>query len=185
MQRGYKLLIFGAAIFVLGVILIGITFVTLKQQSFSINSSIDTLSPHKSILKTIEVNAGKELGISLSYQPSDVLLNIQVIQQSNLSTVLDLNFTNKLFTTLIPSKDDIEKVMITNLGSKTISANTLLGNIEFFDTNDQPTVSISIMTMAIAGPSLLFIGVLVLIVSGILLLIDRIRRRKSREKEKK
>lgn len=75
--------------------------------------------------------------------------------------------------------------MITNLGSKTISANTLLGNIEFFDTNDQPKVSISIMTMAIAGPSLLFIGVLVLIVSGILLLIDRIRRRKSREKEKK
>jgi hypothetical protein len=45
MQRGYKLLITGAAILVVGIALIGITFVILKQQSFSINSSIETISP--------------------------------------------------------------------------------------------------------------------------------------------
>jgi hypothetical protein len=45
MQRGYKLLIAGSAILAAGIILIGITFIILKQQSFSINSSIETISP--------------------------------------------------------------------------------------------------------------------------------------------
>ncbi len=178
MQRGYKLLICGASIFVVGIILIWITFSILNQQSFSINSSINTIPPNKSILKTIEVNTDTELGISLNYQPSDILLNIQVIQQSNLSKILDLNFTSKLFTTLISSKDDVDRVLITNLGNKTVSTNTVMGNIEFFDANGQPKLSSS--TMAIAGPSLLFIGVLVLIGGGILLLIDRIQGRKRK-----
>jgi hypothetical protein len=52
MQRGYKLLIAGSAILAAGIILIGITFIILKQQSFSINSSIETISPGKSIFKT-------------------------------------------------------------------------------------------------------------------------------------
>lgn len=177
MQRGYKVLISGTVIFVVGIILIWITFNILNQQSFSINSSIDIILPNSSILKTIEVNTGKKLGISLNYQPSDILLNIQVIPQSSLSKILDHNFTSKFFTTLTPSKHDIDKVLITNLGSKTVSANTVMGNIEFFDANGQPKVSNSVM--AIAGPSLLFIGVIVLIVGGILLLIDRIRGRKS------
>jgi hypothetical protein len=35
MQRGYNLLIAGCGILALGIILIGITFVILKQQSFN------------------------------------------------------------------------------------------------------------------------------------------------------
>jgi hypothetical protein len=54
MQRGYRLLIAGAAILAVGIILIGITFVILKQQSFSINSSIETVSPGKSMFKTMK-----------------------------------------------------------------------------------------------------------------------------------
>ena len=91
MQRGYKLLIAGGAILAAGIILIGITFVILKQQSFSINSSIETISPGKSIFKTSEVLAGKKMAIVVNYQPSDVPLNIQVIQQPGLTKVLDLN----------------------------------------------------------------------------------------------
>lgn len=178
MQRAYKVLIIGGAIFILGIILIMITFHSLNQQSFLINSSIDTISPNKSILKTIEVTANSGLGISLNYQPSEILLNIQVIQQSNLSKILDLNFTNKFFTTLIPSNDDTDRILITNLGSKTVSASTVMGNIDFFDAQGQPKVANS--AMAVAGPLLLFIGVIIFIVGGILLLIDRIRGRKRK-----
>lgn len=64
MQRGYKLLIAGATILAAGIILIGITFVILKQHSFSINSSIETISPGKSIFKTSEVSAGKKMSIA-------------------------------------------------------------------------------------------------------------------------
>ena len=55
MQRGSRLLFAGGGILVGGIILIGIIFVILKQQSFSINSSIETISPGKSIFKTSEV----------------------------------------------------------------------------------------------------------------------------------
>ena len=60
MQRGSRLLIAGGAILGGGIILIGIIFVILKQQLFSINSSIETLSPGKSIFKTSEVKASQK-----------------------------------------------------------------------------------------------------------------------------
>jgi hypothetical protein len=60
MRVGYKLLIAGAAILVMGIILIGTTFVILKQQSFSINSSIETISPGKCTIKNSEVEARKK-----------------------------------------------------------------------------------------------------------------------------
>jgi hypothetical protein len=60
MRLGYKLLIAGAVILVIGIILIGITLVILKQQSFSIVSSIETISPDKSIVKNSDVEAGKK-----------------------------------------------------------------------------------------------------------------------------
>ena len=59
MQRGSRLSIAGGAILTGGIILTGIIFVILKQQSFSINSSIETISPGKSIFKTSEVKACK------------------------------------------------------------------------------------------------------------------------------
>jgi hypothetical protein len=175
MQRGYKLLIAGAAILAAGVILIGITFVILKQQSFSINSSIETISPGKSMVKTSEVKTGKKLAIAVNYQPPDVPLNIQVMQQSSLAKTLDLNFTHRLFTNIVPGKDGVDNIMITNLGTKQVSANTIFGSSEFFDTSGQPKISLS--SMAIAGPLLSFIGIIVLIIGAIFLLKDRIRRR--------
>jgi hypothetical protein len=60
MQIGSRLSIDGGAILTGGIILIGIIFVILKQQSFSINSSIETISPGKSIFKTSEVKACKK-----------------------------------------------------------------------------------------------------------------------------
>ena len=63
MRRGYKLVFAGTAILVVGIILIGMTFVILKQQSLSINSSFETISPGKFMLKLSEVKAGKKMAI--------------------------------------------------------------------------------------------------------------------------
>ncbi|MFL6325680.1 MAG: hypothetical protein ACJ72C_13120 [Nitrososphaeraceae archaeon] len=175
MQRGYKLLIAGATILAAGIILIGITFVILKQHSLSINSSIETISPGKSIFKTSEVSAGKKMSIAINYQPPDVPLNIQVMQQPGLAKILDLNFTHRLFTNFVPNKDGMNNIMITNLGTKQVSANTIFGSIEFFDGSGQPKTSLSVM--ALAGPLLSFIGIIVLIIGGIFLIKDRIKTR--------
>jgi hypothetical protein len=177
MQRGYKLLIAGGAILAAGIILIGITFVILKQQSFSINSSIETISPGKSMVKASEMNVGKKMTIVVNYQPPDVPLNVQVIQQPGLAKVLDLNFSNRLFTSVIPSRNGMDNIIITNLGTKQVSANTIFGSSEFFDDGGQPKTSLS--AMAIAGPFLSFIGIIVLIIGGIFLLRDRIGGRRK------
>ena len=173
MRLGHKLLIAGAAILVMGIILIGITFVILKQQSFSIDSSIETISPGKSIVKNSEVEVGRKIAIVVNYQPTDVPLNIQVIQQPGLAKILDLNFTHKLFTNFVPNKDGTDIIMITNLGTKQVSANVIFGSTEFFDSRGQPNTGMS--AMAIAGPLLMFIGIVILIIGGVFLLRDRIR----------
>lgn len=72
--------------------------------------------------------------------------------------------------------------MITNLGKKEVSANVIFGNREFFDSSGQPNAAMG--AMAIAGPLLIFIGVVILIISGVFLLMNRIRNmriRKGRE----
>ena len=139
MRRGYKLVIAGTAILVVGIIiLIGMTFVILKQQSLSINSSFETISPGKSMLKLSEVKAGKKMAIAVNYQPPYVPLNIQVIQRPHLAKILDLNFTHSLFTNFVPSKDGMDNITITNLGTKEVSANAIFGSIKFFDAGGQP-----------------------------------------------
>jgi hypothetical protein len=126
------------------------------------------------MVKASEMNIGKKMTIVVNYQPPDVPLNIQVIQQPGLAKVLDLNFTDRLFTSFIPNKNGTDNIMITNLGTKQVSANTIFGSSEFFDTGGQPKTSLS--AMAIAGPSLSFIGIIILIIGGIFLLMDRITR---------
>ena len=181
MRRGYKLLAVGAAVLAVGIILIGITFVILRQQSFSINSSIETISPSKSIVKTTEVKAGKKMAIAVNYQPPDMPLNIQVIQQPNLAKILDLNFTQRLFTNFVPSKDGTDIIMITNLGTKQVSANTVFGSIEFFNAGGQPNTALG--AIAIAGPLLSLVGIIILIIGGIFLIRDRIKIRRGTRKE--
>ena len=133
MQRGSRLLIAGGAILGGGIILIGIIFVILKQQLFSINSSIETLSPGKSIFKTSEVKPAKNGNCCKLSTTTNFRLNIQVIQQPGLAKILHLNFTHRLFTSFVLGNDGVDNILIPNLGTKHLSANNIFGNIEFFD----------------------------------------------------
>lgn len=180
MQRSYKILIIGTAILVIGIILIILTFAILNQSSFSINTSYDTIAPGRSILKTIDTPTGTNMAISINYQPSDVPLNLQIIQEQDLIKILDLNFTNKLFTNFMP-KQGVNNILITNLGSEQISGNTAFGNNEFFDSVGQPKATLG--AIAIAGPLLSFIGIVVLIIGGIFYFIDRRRIRKLKDQK--
>ena len=181
MQRSHKILIIGAAILAVGIILIILTFTVLGQSSFSISTSYDTIAPGNSILKTIDTSTGANMSISANYQPTDVPLNVQIIQEQDLSKILDVNFTNKLFTNFVPKQDGVNNILITNLGSEQISGNIAFGNNEFFDSAGQPKATLS--ATAIAGPFLSFIGFVVLIVGGIFYFIDRRRIRKLKDQK--
>ena len=52
-------------------------------------------------------------------------LNVQIIQEQDLAKILDLNFTNKLFTDFMPKQDGVNNILITNLGSEQISGSVV------------------------------------------------------------
>ena len=131
MQRGYKILIIGAAALVAGIILTLTVMVVLKQSSFNINASMETVSPGKSIFKTSEVSRGAKMAIGINSKPSDIPVNLQIIERPGLAKILDVNFTGSLFKNFISNRDGEDTMMITNLGSKEVSVNTVFGNSDF------------------------------------------------------
>ena len=171
LQRGYKILIIGGGALAVGIILTMAVFLTFKQTSFNINTGIDIISPHKSIFKTSEVNKGEKMAVAINSKPSDNPMNLQVIERPGLAKILDLNFTGSSFNSFVPNIDGEDTIMITNLGSKEVSANTVLGNSDFFDSSGQPKIFLG--AAALLGVSLSFIGVIILIIGGIILFIDR------------
>ena len=171
LQRGYKILIIGGGALAVGIILTMAIFLTFKQTSFNINTGIEIISPHKSIFKTSEVNKGEKMAVAINSKPSDNPMNLQVIERLGLAKILDLNFTGSSFNSFVPNIDGEDTIMITNLGSKEVSANTVLGNSDFFDSSGQPKIFLG--AAALLGVSLSFIGVIILIIGGIILFIDR------------
>ena len=154
MQRGYKILIIGAVAMATGIILTLSVMAVLKQTSFNIDASVDIVSPSKSIFKTSEVSRGTKMAIGINSKPADIPMNLQIIERQGLAKILDVNFTGSLFENFIPNRDGEDSIMITNLGSKEVSANTVLGNSDFFDSNGQPKIFLG--TAAISGIILVF-----------------------------
>ena len=100
MQRGYKILIIGAAALAAGIILTLTVIVVLKQSSFNIDASVDIVSPGKSIFKTSEVSRGAKMAIGINSKPSDIPVNLQIIERPGLAKILDVNFTVHYLRTL-------------------------------------------------------------------------------------
>ncbi|MGA7142043.1 MAG: hypothetical protein WBX29_08535 [Nitrososphaeraceae archaeon] len=181
MQRGYKILIIGAAAMAAGIILTLTVMVVLKQSSFNINASMETVSPGKSIFKTSEVSRGAKMAIGINSKPSDIPVNLQIIERPGLAKILDVNFTGSLFKNFISNRDGEDTMMITNLGSKEVSANTVFGNSDFFDSSGQPKIFLG--AAAVSGIILSFASIIILIVGGIILFIDRRRTKRMKRKE--
>ena len=59
------------------------------------------------------------MAVAVNYQPPDVPLDIQVIQQPRLAKILHHDITHSLFTSFVPGKDAMDYILITNLGDKT------------------------------------------------------------------
>ena len=181
MQRGYKILIIGAAALVAGIILTLTVMVVLKQSSFNIDASVETISPGKSIFKTSEVSRGTKMAIGINSKPSDIPMNLQIIERQGLVKILDVNFTGSLFDNFMPNRDGEDVMMITNLGSKEVSANTVFGNSDFFDASGQPNIFLG--AAAVSGIILSFASIIILIIGGIILFIDRRRAKRMKPKE--
>jgi hypothetical protein len=178
MRRLYKILIPGAVIFVVGIGLLALTFYTLKQTSYSINTSYDPISPGKAVLKETDLSAGVKMSLVVDYQPSGVPMNVRVIQIPAGPKILDLNFSHRLFASFTPNEDGLYAAVITNLGSQQqVSVTSSLGTSSLFNANGQPNVPLQ--AIAIAGIVLPIVGFIVLFIGGVILVKDKLKRRRG------
>ena len=180
MQRGYKILIIGAAAMAAGIILTLTVMVVLKQSSFNINASMETVSPGKSIFKTSEVSRGAKMAIGINSKPSDIPVNLQIIERPGLAKILDVNFTRSLFKNFISNRDGEDTMMITNLGSKEVVRMLSLVTVIFLILAVSPKSS---SAEDVSGIILSFASIIILIVGGIILFIDRRRAKRTIRKE--
>ncbi|MGA9744665.1 MAG: hypothetical protein WBQ16_08610 [Nitrososphaeraceae archaeon] len=121
---------------------------------------METVSPGKSIFKTSEVSRGAKMAIGINSKPSDIPVNLQIIERPGLAKILDVNFTGSLFKNFISNRDGEDTMMITNLGSKEVSANTVFGNSDFFDSSGQPKIFLG--AAAVSGIILSFASIIIL-----------------------
>ncbi len=185
MQRGYIILIVGAALLISGIVISALWAVPfagkiLREDTIlggasvrpagSVNASTqvtDTLRP-VSLAIHVERNNGTAGQIPNNNLRETVLNPSGIIMTSN-------EFTGAFFTTFKPDIPGRYTVTIYNLGHTPVSVGVLVGNLPFVGSNNH--VNLNSLSGIIVGVILSIIGIIVLIAGIIVLILDRRRTR--------
>jgi uncharacterized membrane protein len=186
MQRGYIILIVGAALLISGIVVSVLWAVPFAgkvlredtilggasiRPSSSVNASThvtDTLRP-VSLAIHVERNNGTAGGQIPDNNLRETILNPSgIIMTSN-------EFKGAFFTTFKPDITGKYTVTVYNLGRTPVSVGVLVGNLPFMGPNNQ--VNLNPLSGIIVGVILSIIGIMVLIAGVIVLILDRRRTR--------
>lgn len=168
LKLGQKLLVIGAGLLGIGIILVVVTFIMIGQSSYSFSTATQPISGGGSFNDTIQGNTGVDMTVAVQVQPSEIPMQLQVTQPGG-EIVSNVGFNDRTFATFTPNVDGNYTMIITNLSGEQAVVNTLAG------TNQ---ANVAIGTLAISGPVLGSIGVVVIIIGAIVYFM-RDRRRKN------
>jgi hypothetical protein len=187
MQRGYIILIVGAALLISGIVVSALWAVPfagkiLREDTIlsgasirpggSVNAStqvIDTSRPVALAIRLEHSNGTAVVGQIPSNNLRETVLNPNdIIMTSN-------NFTKQFFTTFKPDITGKYTVTIYNLGHTPVNVGVLAGNLPFVGPNNQ--VNFNSLNGIIVGVILSITGIVVLIAGIIVLIFDRGRTR--------
>jgi hypothetical protein len=196
LQRGYVILIIGAALLISGTIISVLwagsfagMFIRentiLSDASIRpaglINATIQITDTSKPVSLAIHVernnngdtsSAGSNGVVEEERQgkiPNNTLR--ETIQNPNGLVMTSNEFTKQFFTTFKPDITGKYTITIRNLGNTPVSIGALVGNLPFIGTNNQ--VNINSLSGIIAGVFLIIAGIIVLIAGVVVLALDR------------
>jgi hypothetical protein len=187
MQRGYIVLVVGAALLISGIVVSTLWTVPFAGKILR----EDTILGRTSIRPNGSVNAFTQV-IDTS-QPVSLVIHVgastaangeQIIPNNNLKetvrnpngiTMTSNNFTKQFFTTFKPDITGKYTVTVYNLGNNPVSVGVLVGNLPFVGANNQ--VNLNPLSGIIVGVILSIVGIIVLIAGIIVLIFDRRRNR--------
>ena len=126
-----------------------------------------------SILSLKDVQKGKNISISVTPQNSLDLLNVRILNPKG-TLLLDVNSSQPLFTTIIPTISGNYTAVLTNLKNEEIYTKSMFGSSILFDSNRNPKIEIQVIFL---GVIILLIGIGICILWVILEFFERLRTR--------
>jgi hypothetical protein len=203
LQRGYIILIIGAALLISGVV-VSVFWAGSFASSFlrqgvilndvaippsgSANNTIQVTDISHPIALQIHFESHSGNGISVNSQNGQANTttsnnnNIslrEVVRDSNGRILSQNDLSKQFFTTFKPTIAGTYTLVISNLGSNPVRVAALFGSATFVNENNQ--ININLFTGVIAGLVLIGIGIITLIAGIIIVILDR--RKGTRGKE--
>ncbi len=203
LQRGYIILIIGAALLIAGIVIsmiwAGSFANSFLRQGMILNDV--ALAPSASGKNTIRVtDISHPIALQVHFESQDsnsnssqnektsnntpvgrhVSLN-EVVKDPADKILSNTTFSRQFFTTLRPTAQGTYTLIISNLGSDTIKVGALFGPATFL--NEENQINFDILGGVIAGLSAAVLGILALIAGIIVLILDRRKGAKGKEPE--
>ena len=195
LQRGYIILIIGAALLISGIIISALwagsfagTFIRENtilnsvsiRPATSVNTSIQVIDTSRPVSLAIHVERNNDGTSSTTTGTGGV--GGQIPNNTLRETVRDPNgvimtsneFAKQFFTTFKPDITGKYTITVYNLGNIPVSIGILVGNLPFIGANNQ--VNFNSLSGMIAGVVLTIAGIIVLIAGVIVLTLDRRRK---------
>ena len=183
LQRGYIILIIGAALLISGIIISALwagSFAGTFMRENTILSAV-SIRPAALVNTTIQVtDTSRPISLAIHIEHRNGTAVAGQIPNNNLKeTVRNPNgiiiasndFTKQIFTTFKPDITGKYTVTIYNLGHTPVSVGVLVGNLPFVGANNQ--VNLNSLSGIIAGAVLIVVGIIILIAGGIVVALDR------------
>jgi uncharacterized membrane protein len=187
MQRGYIILIVGAALLISGIVVSALWAVPfagtiLRESTILSGASIRPAGSVNASTKVVDTSRPVSLAVRLEHSNGTAVVG-QIPNNNLRETVRNPNgiimtsndFTRQFFTTFKPDITGKYTVTVYNLGRTPVSVGVLVGNLPFMGPNNQ--VNLNPLSGIIVGVILSIIGIMVLIAGVIVLILDRRRTR--------
>jgi uncharacterized RDD family membrane protein YckC len=179
LQRGYIILIAGAALLISGIVIsilwAGYFAGTIIRES-TVLSSVP-IKPSSSVNANAQVmDTSRPLSIAIHVERAHggaIANNIlrETVRNPNGVIITNSEFTKQFFTTFKPDITGKYTVTVSNLGASPVSIGVLAGNFPFVGANN--TVNFTSFSGIIVGVILTVAGIIGLIIGIIVLILDR------------
>jgi hypothetical protein len=189
LQRGYIILIIGAALLISGIVISALwagSFASSFLRQGIILSDVAVL-PSRSASNAIRVtDISHPIALQIHFESSNIgsqdgqvsntttsnNIGLREVVKDPVGKILSQNtFSKQFFTTFKPTTQGIYTLVISNLGSNPVKVGALFGPATFVNENNQ--ININLFGEIIAGIALVVIGIITLIAGIIILILDR------------
>lgn len=188
MQRGYIILIIGAALLISGIaisVLWAVPFAgTILRESTilsgvsirpagSVNAYTQVIDTSRPVALAIHLERSNSTSTAATVGSNNILG--ETVRNPNGIIMTSNNFTKQFFTTFKPDVSGKYTVTIYNFGHTPVSVGAVAGNLPFIGANNQ--VNLNSLSGIIVGVILTITGIIILIAGTIVLILDRRRNR--------